>query len=551
MSSGRSIFRRSAIALASAGLALATVVAAVHPAELVLSQGQDTEAAQANVAASWPVAYAGNQAATVHFTKKGNLTGNNYASSHRWQLQNYGTSTTPPTSPTSTQDVHTRQSTAVPSIVDSAAAQNNIAHDPYNIAYHNWYGYPFGATDDTGRLPPNTQRCLFVAAGYAPAASGGTCGSQSGDVAAARNVVPGFGFSLSDGINLGITYVNARDLQTAVRCTTSGGTVPSGSFGGFIDVMVETGGTDPRPNYSNPDRVFRIWQSSDGATQPALTGKKLIFSGLSVRYRPIVKAITQTNPPYALSEIGFYLETVTTTLGIDSEQSKAYFVLSKSECGVAPTGGTTYLPPRSGTASSASANLARKAGTSANGNTDVSAPEKTVGTTLSSPIEDATGVEVTTSAPPEGADDDEDKDGATAGSTTSTSAGAGEKSTSDVTSDVGSETASSESLTTTPSTTPATSATIEVPTVPDEPGRMPADAEFCESLKVDGENVDAFSADECDAAARISAMSALEDYIADGEQDSRWKGFTSDDPEADGWRWAAIDQRTGHIVYVP
>ena len=536
MSSGRSIFRRSAIALAAAGLALATVVA-VHPAELVLSQGQDTEAAQANVAASWPVAYAGNQAATVHFTKKGNLTGNNYASSHRWQLQNYGTSTTPPTSPTSTQDVHTRQSTAVPSIVDSAAAQNNIAHDPYNIAYHNWYGYPFGATDDTGRLPPNTQRCLFVAPGYAPAASGGTCGSQSGDVAAARNVVPGFGFSLSDGLNLGITYVNARDLQTAVRCTTSGGTVPNGSFGGFIDVMVETGGVNPRPNYSNPDRVFRIWQGSDGATQPALTGAKLIYPGLSVRYRPIVKRITQTNPPYALSEIGFYLETVTLT-----EQSKAFFVLSKSECGVAPTGGARNLPPRSDDVGTSSANLARSARVAADGMPDAAAAKRPESTTTTSPVTDATGVEVTTSAPPESRGGDRDAADAHSSPASSTSAGGSGNRTSDVMRDDNSEATSAA---------PMTTATSEVPTVQDEPGRLPADSTFCESLKVDGEYVDAFTADECDAAARISAMSALEDYIADGVQDSRWKGFTSDDPEADGWRWAAIDQRTGHVVYVP
>ena len=545
MSSGRSLFRRSAVALAAAGLALATVVAAVHPAELVLSQGQDTEAAQANVAASWPVAYAGNQAATVHFIKKGHLLGNDYASSHRWQLQNYGTSTTPPASPTSTQDVRTRQTSTVPSIVDSAAAQNDIAYDPYADEYHNWYGYPFGATNNTGRLRPDIQRCMFVAPNYSPATTAGPCGSQSGDIAAATNTQPGFGFSLNDGLTLGITYVNARDLHTAARCTPSGGIAQNSSFGGFIDVMLETGGTDPRPDYSTPSRVYRIWQGSDGASQPPLSDKKTIRSGLSylsVRYRPIVKTITQTNPPYALSEIGFYLETVTTALGIDTEQSKAYFVLSKSECGVAPTGGASNLPPRSDDVGTSSASLARSTRVAADGMPDAAAAKRPESTTTTSPINDATGVEVTTSAPPDGGDGDEDKDGATAGSASSTSAGGGEDRTSDVIPEGGSETTGAA---------PTTAAPSEVPIVPDEPGQMPANAEFCESLEIDGEYVDAFTADECDAAARISAMSALEDYIADGEQDSRWKGFTSDDPEADGWRWAAIDQRTGQVVYVP
>lgn len=181
-------------------------------------------------------------------------------------------------------------------------------------------------------------------------------------------------------------------------------------------------------------------------------------------------------------------------------------------------------------------------------------------TTTTTPTAEITASETTTSAPPEPGDDASTTSGESIPSKTdeittspvsSTSARAGEESTSDVMGDGGSETASSEPSASTKSTAPTTTAPSTAPTVPDVPGQMPANAEFCESLKVDGEYVDAFTADECDAAARISAMSALEDYIADGEQDSRWKGFTSDDPEADGWRWAAIDQRTGHIVYVP
>lgn len=43
---------------------------------------------------------------------------------------------------------------------------------------------------------------------------------------------------------------------------------------------------------------------------------------------------------------------------------------------------------------------------------------------------------------------------------------------------------------------------------------------------------------------------ALEIWLGGGIPSSTWETFVSTGPEGDGWRWAAIDQDTGTVVYI-
>ncbi|MBB1050779.1 hypothetical protein G6021_06495 [Dietzia sp. CW19] len=45
-------------------------------------------------------------------------------------------------------------------------------------------------------------------------------------------------------------------------------------------------------------------------------------------------------------------------------------------------------------------------------------------------------------------------------------------------------------------------------------------------------------------------VAALEIWLGGGDPGDTWATFTSDDPAADGWRWAAINQETGTVVYI-
>ncbi len=43
---------------------------------------------------------------------------------------------------------------------------------------------------------------------------------------------------------------------------------------------------------------------------------------------------------------------------------------------------------------------------------------------------------------------------------------------------------------------------------------------------------------------------ALETWLRGGNAGTAWEAFASEDPDEDGWRWAAINQTTGTIVYI-
>ena len=43
---------------------------------------------------------------------------------------------------------------------------------------------------------------------------------------------------------------------------------------------------------------------------------------------------------------------------------------------------------------------------------------------------------------------------------------------------------------------------------------------------------------------------ALESWLSGGDPGTTWMTFASDDPDEGGWRWAAINQKTGTVVYI-
>ena len=572
MTEKRSILRRSAIAIAAAGLSLATVVASVHPPDSVLAQSDDAEVAQANVDAQWPVSYANNQAYSVQFAKRGEGNADHAVdSTYRWQLQNYGSSEG--TSEHLHTDRRIRQSAPVE---DTSPYADGIYRDDTNQAnYRIETGYTVSnnAIQTPGSI--GTQRCLYTS--YAPVSStdNGRCGAQTDDTAAARNRVPGFGYSYRDralDIDSGAIWLNGWDLETSVRCSPNGAVAnrPSGNLDAVTGGLVLSG-TAQGPRYGRNADVNPMWRTADGTTANkafSSTPQRVYYGTIllettetAVKFKPMVRTYTEGN--YALSEIGVYVETYVRVWVLFAPlgwnlKSKAYHVISKSECG-ASSNGANALPPRStaipqlpildneseatnNDLSSYFSTVDRETAVGRQASTRVRAlnhsgaratDEPALSTT--SPLAGATGTEVTTSAPPEN-DNDFDAPQASQGAPT----------TSGTTPDT-----MSESTTESPRTISPGDSTVQ--TIPSRPGVLPADIDVCGEVDIDGQRTEAFVAAgvDCETATRISAMGALEDYIADGTQDSRWKGFTSDDPAVDGWRWAAIDQRTGHIVYVP
>ena len=85
--------------------------------------------------------------------------------------------------------------------------------------------------------------------------------------------------------------------------------------------------------------------------------------------------------------------------------------------------------------------------------------------------------------------------------------------------------------------------------IPDEPGTLAAAAQVA--------GVDTITAGEADLVvvdgdtvptdARAGAR-ALETWLGGGTPSTTWETFTSDDPDQDGWRWAAISQKTGTVA---
>lgn len=105
-----------------------------------------------------------------------------------------------------------------------------------------------------------------------------------------------------------------------------------------------------------------------------------------------------------------------------------------------------------------------------------------------------------------------------------------------------------------PTPQPTTSTSTEAPeiVIPDEPGTLAAAAQVAEVDTITAGEVGlvvVVDGDTVPTDARAGAR-ALETWLDGGTPSTTWATLTSDDPDQDGWRWAAINQRTGTVVYI-
>ena len=553
MSVRLTLSRRALAAAGALGLAAAVVAGTALSVDETSAAWTDNEVAQATAPAAWPVGWAGVQAARIYTPKIQHTHG--YDTTYRSQAKNFDTS-----SGAGSSDVSLRQSL----VQGGTAGANGVQTEGSGSYTLETGGYP-GASGSAPRVAMSSQSCSYVAPNYVaiPTGGSGSCGAGAGDMSAADHTLNSFGFNIDERGGAGDSYVNAFGIHTGVKCGTSSASVTS--LSGQVDVS-GTNKTlvvnDGRPTYYDGNYTT-IWKTANGTSNTGLSGNFDTYRVLGViegvRYRPLVRTITQQNPPYALAEIGFYLDTYDGTFGARNPASKFYFSLSRSECGVrnVQPGGLTSAPSRAD--STPALDILTNTTFPTNdkpfedfqGATTLVAPvepegriaaqapaaKSPTGEALSTraPKESATGADATTSAPPESG-------GITAPGTTEDARDAAgtEDGTSAVTAE---ETSASEA---------STAAETSAPAIPAEPGALPADTEKCGTVEVDGEELDAVipSGAECDSDARRAASRALTAYIADDTQNSRWKPFTSGNPAADGWRWAAIDTKTGQVVYV-
>ncbi|WP_404850581.1 hypothetical protein [Dietzia kunjamensis] len=88
--------------------------------------------------------------------------------------------------------------------------------------------------------------------------------------------------------------------------------------------------------------------------------------------------------------------------------------------------------------------------------------------------------------------------------------------------------------------------------IPDEPGPLSATArlEDVGTVEVDGDDLVVVVKGTTVPTDAQQGVAALEIWLGGGDPGATWATFTSDDPDADGWRWAAINQESGTVVYI-
>ncbi|MBB1025588.1 MULTISPECIES: hypothetical protein [unclassified Dietzia] len=151
------------------------------------------------------------------------------------------------------------------------------------------------------------------------------------------------------------------------------------------------------------------------------------------------------------------------------------------------------------------------------------------GTTVTSPIDRATGTDTSTAAPP---DPSGENTNTTAGTTSAT------------------PTATATPPATTSNTTTSTSHATAIPT---EPGTLSATAQTqtVGTVEADGTELDVVVKGATVPSDAPTALPALDTWINEGTRPSGvWRTLASSDPDSDGWRWAAVNRETGTVVYV-
>lgn len=115
-------------------------------------------------------------------------------------------------------------------------------------------------------------------------------------------------------------------------------------------------------------------------------------------------------------------------------------------------------------------------------------------------------------------------------------------------------TATTPKTTTTPQATKTITTTSAAPAVviPDEPGPLSPSArlEDVGTATVGGDDLLVVVAGDTVPTDAQQGLAALEIWLGGGDPGDTWATFTSDDAEQDGWRWAAVNQKTGTVVYI-
>lgn len=555
--------------------------------ELTEAAWNDTEVAKASIETRWPTAFASVVAGSVKSADAAvNNDGMTYQSVFRWTTQ----LDKPPISPTRetttskpgfTRTWDQRYQGLGEAVRDGASNPNPLGDvDPASNSLHNWgaikeFSNPglFGPF----RMPPRNYRCLSISPTLSEQAN---CG-QSNSFAAASNTTDAFGFSIASS-NAYITFLNAANLSTSVKCGMNSAEAHPPT--GRIDIGTEQGASNPYLSYGTfSNRVRTIWASGqpphpNGFTSISLPDRQIseawnvgaLGGNPYVRVMPIVTkhASDSNGQPYAISEIAAYVEIFDTNLILPSElRAKMYFVLSRSECGVrrivdpslpAQRGvfpsslpGGNGLTPYNPAIHPAPALLQAMPESVDKYEVNALAAELLPTTTLTSPLENSTASETTTSAPPNPSGEDASTTaGTTTAATTSTT-----RRTTTVTSQAPTVTASPTSTTTPPATkTVTTTSAAPAVVIPDEPGTLSPTARLEDvgtvTVDVNSEDFVVVAQGTTVPTDAQQGVAALEIWLNGGDPGDTWAMFTSTDPDVDGWRWAAVNQETGTVIYI-
>lgn len=293
-----------------------------------------------------------------------------------------------------------------------------------------------------------------------------------------------------------------------------------------------------------------------------------VYTTGNVYFRATITSRQHTAPGYALSDLYVTIDQYTTDSG-NPYTGSFTMILSRSECGIVsqsmthqklnqvfePRTPPTYpnnpananqvitsapLPNSTGQLvypgdpnypnKTAPVSLADQQMTVRGLLDDAVTAEMPLGTTVASPLEDANGTDTTTSAPP----DPSDEDRSTTAGTTS---------------------AAPTTTTTTTTATKTATTTSASPAIatPSDPGTLSPTAQTAKvgTVEVDGDELDVVVKGDTVPADARTALAALESWINEGARPSGdWRTFTSSEPDSDGWRWAAVNQATGTIVYI-
>lgn len=289
-------------------------------------------------------------------------------------------------------------------------------------------------------------------------------------------------------------------------------------------------GSNGTPGVS-PGRGVRLRQGVSLTTVavPTVSGTSANASGSiiglgSYTSRITYNAVSSLN--YARSEVRLRIEA--TYIGIDSWTLD--ILLSRAECGLSQPLGGGVVTAGMAASQMRTADAAQLDATS----------EDTKAEDLTAPTSDDT--------PPE----------ASPTSSTSPPSSRNTLTTTEPTSSTSTTTATSKrtaTATKTATTAQTTTTTSASPTtaIPTDPGTLSTTAltETVGTVEVDGEELDVVVKGDTVPADARTALTALETWINEGARPSGdWRTFTSSDPDSDGWRWAAVNQQTGTVVYI-